>query len=122
MLRGFQAQALNLLRRLQGEPALTPVFISHDFGAVQHPCDEVAVMYQGRILERAPTAVLFAQARYPYTWSLTAAVLPRPGPAPPLGRGTGAPLCLRGGAIGAAVYSRPVRAAVSGGRSCRSAC
>ena len=78
----IQAQVLNLLRRLQRELALTLVFISHDLGVVQHLCSEVAVMYLGRIVERAPTAVLFARARHPYTWSLMAAALPRAGADP----------------------------------------
>lgn len=78
----IQAQVLNLLRRLQRELALTLVFISHDLGVVQYLCDEVAVMYLGRIVERAPTAVLFARARHPYTWSLMAAALPQAGADP----------------------------------------
>jgi len=69
----IQAQVLNLLQRLQQQMALALVFISHDLGVVQHLCGEVAVMYLGRIVERAPTAVLFARARHPYTWSLMAA-------------------------------------------------
>ncbi len=78
----IQAQVLNLLRRLQRELALTLVFISHDLGVVQYLCDEVAVMYLGRIVERAPTAALFARARHPYTWSLMAAALPEAGADP----------------------------------------
>jgi len=78
----IQAQVLNLLRRLQRELALTLVFISHDLGVVQYLCGEVAVMYLGRIVERAPTAVLFARARHPYTWSLMAAALPQAGADP----------------------------------------
>jgi len=69
----IQAQVLNLLQRLQQQMALALVFISHDLGVVQHLCGEVAVMYLGRIVERAPTPVLFARARHPYTWSLMAA-------------------------------------------------
>ena len=71
----IQAQVLNLLQRLQRGMALALVFISHDLGVVQHLCDEVAVMYLGRIVERAPTAALFARARHPYTWSLMAAAM-----------------------------------------------
>ena len=69
----IQAQILNLLRRLQRERGLTYVFISHDLGVVQHLCDEVAVMYMGRIVEQAPARQLFAAPRHPYTWSLMAA-------------------------------------------------
>jgi peptide/nickel transport system ATP-binding protein len=66
----IQAQILNLLHRLQRERGLTYVFISHDLGVVQHLCDEVAVMYMGRIVEQAPARTLFATPRHPYTWSL----------------------------------------------------
>ncbi len=82
----IQAQVLNLLQRLQQRMALALVFISHDLGVVQHLCDEVAVMYLGRIVERAPTAVLFARARHPYTWSLMAAAVAQGGADPALRR------------------------------------
>ncbi|GGB44653.1 ABC transporter ATP-binding protein [Tistrella bauzanensis] len=72
----IQAQILNLLRRLQHELGLTYVFISHDLGVVQHICSEVAVMYLGRIVERAPTTSLFTRPRHPYTWSLMSAAAP----------------------------------------------
>lgn len=69
----IQAQILNLMRRLQQQLGLTYVFISHDLAVVQHLCDEVAVMYLGRIVEQAPARELFAAPRHPYTWSLIAA-------------------------------------------------
>ncbi|MBM3523972.1 MAG: ABC transporter ATP-binding protein, partial [Alphaproteobacteria bacterium] len=70
----IQAQILNLLARLQQEHGLAYLFISHDLGVVQHLCDEVAVMYLGRIVERAPSAALFADPKHPYTWALLSAV------------------------------------------------
>ena len=63
----IQAQILNLLRRLQAEFGLTYVFISHDLGVVQYMCDEIAVMYLGRIVERAGRAQLFRTPLHPYT-------------------------------------------------------
>lgn len=75
----IQAQVLNLLKRLQRERGLTYIFISHDLGVIQQFCDEIAVMYLGKIVEQAPVARLFAEPRHPYTWSLIAAAAP-PGP------------------------------------------
>jgi peptide/nickel transport system ATP-binding protein len=75
-----QAQILNLLADLQREMGLTVVFISHNLAVVEHIADEVAVMYLGRIVERAPTDALFATPEHPYTRALLASVLtPEPG-------------------------------------------
>jgi len=75
-----QAQILNLLADLQREMGLTVVFISHNLAVVEHIADEVAVMYLGRIVERAPTDALFASPEHPYTRALLASVLtPEPG-------------------------------------------
>jgi peptide/nickel transport system ATP-binding protein len=69
----IQAQMLNLMMRLQREFGLTYLFISHDLGVVRHMCDEVAVMYLGRIVEQAPRDALFAQPMHPYTRALWSA-------------------------------------------------
>ena len=69
----IQAQMLNLMLRLQREFGLTYLFISHDLGVVRHVCDEVAVMYLGRIVERAGRDALFAQPLHPYTRALWSA-------------------------------------------------
>jgi oligopeptide/dipeptide ABC transporter ATP-binding protein len=79
----IQAQIVNLLRDVQDQKGLTYLFISHDLKVVQHLCDQVAVMYLGRIVERATTAALFAQPLHPYTQALIAAI-PRPPDAPSL--------------------------------------
>jgi len=70
----IQAQILNLLVKLQQEFALTYLFISHDMAVVQHLCDEIAVMYLGRIVEQADRRSLFKQPLHPYTQALLSAV------------------------------------------------
>jgi|HubBroStandDraft_3_1064219.scaffolds.fasta_scaffold19054_3 oligopeptide transport system ATP-binding protein len=69
-----QATILNLLQELQTELGLTLLFISHNLAVVRHLCDRVAVMYMGRIIEVAPTEVLFDNPRHPYTAGLLAAI------------------------------------------------
>jgi oligopeptide/dipeptide ABC transporter ATP-binding protein len=70
----IQAQILNLLVRLQREHGLAYLFISHDLGVIQHVCDEVAVMYLGKIVERGSREALFARPLHPYTLALFSAV------------------------------------------------
>ncbi len=78
----IQAQVLNLLRELQQKYHLTYLFISHDLGVVQYICDEIAVMYSGKIVERADRLALFKRPLHPYTWVLLSAVpSARPGEA-----------------------------------------
>jgi oligopeptide/dipeptide ABC transporter ATP-binding protein len=74
-----QAQVLNLLKDLQSEFQLTYLFVAHNLDVVRHFCDQVAVMYAGRIVELAPTSELFAEPKHPYTQALLAAV-PWPDP------------------------------------------
>lgn len=69
-----QAQVLNLMQDLQQEFGITYLLISHDLAVVNHLCDEVVVLYQGRIVERGSPAELFSHAQHPYTQSLVAAV------------------------------------------------
>jgi ABC-type glutathione transport system ATPase component len=69
-----QAQVLNLMQDLQAEFGITYMLISHDLAVVQHLCDDVAVLWQGRIVEQGPPERLFTAAEHPYTRSLLAAV------------------------------------------------
>ncbi|MDR1400090.1 MAG: ABC transporter ATP-binding protein [Treponema sp.] len=68
-----QAQILSLLCELRDTLGLSYLFISHGLGAVRHISDRVAVMYLGKLVELAPSAVLFAAPRHPYTQALIAA-------------------------------------------------
>jgi peptide/nickel transport system ATP-binding protein len=69
-----QAQVLNLLQDLQRDFGVTYLLISHDIAVVDHLCDEVAVLYAGRIVEHGSPEVLFHAAAHPYTRALMAAV------------------------------------------------
>ena len=75
-----QAQIVNLLADLRRRHGLALLFISHNLAVVRHLCDEVLVLYLGRVVERAPPRALFAAPRHPYTRALLAAV-PDPDPA-----------------------------------------
>src|SRR5262249_8669204 len=63
----IQAQIINLLRQLQEEFNLAMLFISHDLRVVRYISNRVLVMYLGRIVEDAPTDVLFSDPQHPYT-------------------------------------------------------
>lgn len=70
----IQAQILNLLIELQKEYKLTYLFISHDLRIVRYVCDEIVVMYLGKIVERAKKDELFSNPLHPYTRALLSAV------------------------------------------------
>ena len=70
----IQAQVLNLFMELKGALNLTYLFISHDLGVVKYIADRVVVMYLGRVVESAPSALLFSQPNHPYTKALLAEV------------------------------------------------
>ena len=75
----IQAQIINLLVDLQKELGLTYVFVAHDLAVVRHVCSSIAVMYLGRIVERATSPVLFMSPKHPYTQALLSAI-PVPDP------------------------------------------
>ncbi|MBR0773381.1 ATP-binding cassette domain-containing protein [Bradyrhizobium diazoefficiens] len=69
-----QAQVLNLMQDLQEQFGLSYILISHDLAVVDHLCDEVAVMYLGRIVEEGRPMDLFERCAHPYTRALLDAV------------------------------------------------
>jgi len=65
-----QAQILDLLARQQRERSMGMVLVTHDLGVVANRTDEIAVMYAGQFVEKAPTPVIFGSMRHPYTEAL----------------------------------------------------
>jgi oligopeptide/dipeptide ABC transporter ATP-binding protein len=75
----IQAQVINLLEDLQGELALSYLFVAHDLSVVRHVSDRIAVMYLGKVMELSPAEELYTKPIHPYTVALLAAV-PIPDP------------------------------------------
>jgi ABC-type oligopeptide transport system ATPase subunit len=69
-----QAQVLNLMQDLQQQFGISYLLISHDLAVVNHLCDEVCVVWKGKIVEQGPPAELFHHARHEYTRTLLDAV------------------------------------------------
>ena len=70
----IQAQILDLMRELKRTSEAAIILITHDLGVVAEVCDEVAVMYAGQIVERAPVDALFEAPEHPYTVGLIASI------------------------------------------------
>lgn len=69
-----QAQILDLMKRLQAEMGMAVILITHDLGVIAETCDEVVVMYGGRVVEKAPVRELFARPLHAYTRGLLASI------------------------------------------------
>jgi oligopeptide/dipeptide ABC transporter ATP-binding protein len=72
----IQAQVLNLLMDLRDRRGLTMLFISHDLSVVEYLCDQIAVMYLGRIVEVGPARDVYHAPRHPYARALLSAIPP----------------------------------------------
>jgi peptide/nickel transport system ATP-binding protein len=70
----LQAQILDLMRELKETSGASIILITHDLGVVAEVCDDVAVMYAGEIVERAPVDALFAAPQHPYTVGLLGSI------------------------------------------------
>lgn len=70
----IQAQILNLMKELQEKMGLTYMFITHDLSVVNHFSDDIAVMYLGKLIEKASSEELFAHPTHPYTQALLSAI------------------------------------------------
>jgi len=70
----LQAQILDLMRELKAASGAAIILITHDLGVVAEVCDEVAVMYAGEIVERAPVDELFENPQHPYTVGLLGSI------------------------------------------------
>ncbi len=70
----IQAQILDLMRDLKSRLGTAIMLITHDLGVVAEMCDDVVVMYAGKVVERAPVEALFGDAQHPYTLGLLASV------------------------------------------------
>ena len=69
-----QAQILDLMSKMQKERGMATLLITHDLGVIAEQCDEVVVMYAGRIVERASVKELFAKPKHAYTKGLLASI------------------------------------------------
>lgn len=70
----IQAQILNLMKKIQKDTGITYIFITHDLSVVNHFSDDIAVMYLGRLVEKAPSESLFSTPLHPYTMALLSAI------------------------------------------------
>ena len=70
----IQAQVVNMFEELQEQMGLTYIFITHDLSVVNHFANDIAVMYLGQLIEKAPSVTLFDNPVHPYTKALLSAI------------------------------------------------
>ena len=70
----IQAQILDLIKELQRESGMSMIFITHNLGVIAQICEDVLVMYAGKVVERAPVKKLFYEPAHPYTKGLFASI------------------------------------------------
>ncbi len=70
----IQAQILDLIHELQQDTNMSVVFITHDLGVIAEICDDVVVMYAGKVVENAPVIEIFESPKHPYTKGLLASI------------------------------------------------
>ena len=70
----IQAQALNLLKKLQMDKGFAYMFVTHDMSVVRHISDDICVMYLGQVVEKCPAKELFKMPLHPYTKALLSAI------------------------------------------------
>ncbi|HIJ57836.1 MAG TPA: ABC transporter ATP-binding protein [Deltaproteobacteria bacterium] len=70
----IQAQILDLIHELQQDTNMSVIFITHDLGVIAEICDDVVVMYAGKVVENAPVIEIFESPKHPYTRGLLASI------------------------------------------------
>ena len=70
----IQAQILNLMKKIQHEKNITYIFITHDLSVVNHFANDIAVMYLGKLIEKASSDDIFIEPLHPYTQALLSAI------------------------------------------------
>ncbi|MFZ1814398.1 MAG: ABC transporter ATP-binding protein [Rhizobiaceae bacterium] len=101
-----RTRILELMRDLSRKRGITLLVLSHDLWAVRMYCDEIAVMYAGRVVEHGPSREVFASPGHPYTQALLAATAGHEKPGEKLNTIPGIPPLLRGASIGCAFAPR----------------
>ena len=70
----IQAQIIELMQKIQAEMGMSIILITHDLGVIAETCDDVVVMYAGRVAETGPVRDIFEQPRHPYTRGLLSSI------------------------------------------------